>query len=120
MDEKSISQYLTEVLSSHRMIRWEISNHLILAINSKREILLTLDPVNNEVLVDGGSMYIPSGGSLFRQVYCQAAQALDPVYLRDLSRDLLLAYSRKGDKGHFASLRAMDQASLHILLEKCL
>jgi hypothetical protein len=119
MDEKSISQFLTETLSSNRMIRWEISSHLILAINSKREILLTLDPVNNEVVVDGGSMFIPSG-PLFRKVYWQAAQALDPVYLRDLSRDLLLAYSRKGDKGHFASLRAMDQASLHILLEKCL
>lgn len=119
MKQEDIPKILTEVLSSNRMIQWEIDCHRVVAHDSKGDTIFSLDPVNIVVEVQGTSMKIMDD-SLYRLVYWKAAQALDPDDFHSLSRDLLRSYSHKGDHGQYVSIQAMDQAALHVLLEKCL
>jgi hypothetical protein len=119
MKQESIPQFLTEVLSSNRMIQWEIDSHRVKAHDSKGDLYFALNPVDNTVEVKGSSLVVKDE-NLYSLVYWQAAKAIDPVDFQSLSRDLLRAYSHNGKYGHYISTQAMDQASLHIVLEKCL
>jgi len=119
MKQESIPQFLTEVLSSNRMIQWEIDSHRVKAHDSKGDLYFALNPVDALVEVEGGSMVLQDV-PLFRLVFWKAAQALNFQEFLSLSRDLLLAYSHKGNHGHYVSTQAMDQASIHLLLEMCL
>lgn len=119
MKQEDIPQFLTEVLSSNRMIQWEVVSHRVLAYDSKGDIIFSLNPVDNTVEVIGSSLVV-NYGDLYSLVYWQAAKAIDLDGFQSLSRDLLRAYSHNGKYGHYISTQAMDQASLHIVLEKCL
>lgn len=119
MKQEDIPQFLTEILSSNRMIQWEIANHRVAAYDSKGDFLFALNPADNAVEVKGSSIVVKDE-ILYRLVYWQAAKAIDPVDFQSLSRDLLRAYSHNGKYGHYISTQAMDQASLHIVLEKCI
>lgn len=119
MKQEDIPQFLTETLSSNRMIQWEVASHRVLAYDSKGDIIFALNPVVNSVEVKGSSLVV-NAGNLYSLVYWQAAKAIDLDGFQSLSRDLLRAYSHKGMYGHYVSTQAMDQASRHIVLEKCL
>lgn len=119
MKQEDIPQFLTELLSSNRRIQWEVVYHRVVAYDSRGDLLFTLNPVTNSVEVPESSIEVKDE-MLYHRVYWQAAKALDPMNFQSLSRDLLRAYSHDGKYGHYISTQAMDQASLHIVLEKCL